>query len=77
VYTVPNRIVKYRVLAKICGCLVRRDIGKNERVEGQEFLHTAEGLTGYLSSATVLRAEKSQEAFTSPNSFKIVNLEKE
>jgi hypothetical protein len=28
-------------------CHVRRDMGKSERVEGQECLHSADGPTGY------------------------------
>jgi len=47
----PNRISKHQVLSRL-NCHVRRDVGKSERVEGQESLHTAASPTGYLCSAT-------------------------
>jgi len=50
----PSRISKYRVLAQLGTCHIRRDIGKSERVEGQKSLYTAGGPTGYTCSATSL-----------------------
>ena len=44
----PNRFSKHRVLEHLCRGYVRRDIGKSERVEGQESLYTADGPTDYL-----------------------------
>jgi hypothetical protein len=41
----PNTTAKYQVLALISTRHFRRDIGKNERVEGQESLHTADAPT--------------------------------
>jgi hypothetical protein len=73
---VPNRIAKYQVLVQLCGCLVRRDVDKSERVEGQEFLHTADGPKRYLCLPTEISAEKSLEIFISPNSFQNCELGK-
>jgi hypothetical protein len=44
-------------------------MGKSERVEGQEFLHTADGPTDYLCSATVIPVQKSLVNFCSLNDF--------
>jgi len=49
----PNRISKYRVFAQLWNGHVRSDIGKSERVEGQESLHTAGGPTGYWRATRV------------------------
>jgi len=49
----PNRISTYRVLAQLWSCHVWRDVGKSERVEGQESLHTAGGSATYWYSANV------------------------
>jgi hypothetical protein len=38
-------------------------------VEGQESLHTADGPTSHLCSATLLSGEEGLETFISPNSF--------
>jgi len=43
----PNRISKYRVLTQLLSCKVWRDMGKSERAEGQESLHTAGGSAHY------------------------------
>ena len=48
----PNRVSKDKVLAQLGSFYVRRDVGKSERVERQESLHTMVGPTGYLYSAT-------------------------
>jgi len=37
----PNRVSKHKDLAQLCSGHVRRDMGKSERAEGQESLHTA------------------------------------
>jgi hypothetical protein len=44
----PNRISKYQVLALLGNDEIRRGMGKGERVEGQDALHTMNGATGYL-----------------------------
>jgi len=43
----PNRISKYRVLTQFLSCHVWRDMGKSERAEGQEILHTARHSADY------------------------------
>jgi hypothetical protein len=50
----PNRISKYQVVAQLGSCHVRRDMGKSERVGGQDSLHTTGGSSGFLRSATVV-----------------------
>jgi len=48
----PNRISKYQVLTQLLSCHVWGDVGKSERDEGQESLHTAGGsadcMFGYI-----------------------------
>jgi hypothetical protein len=44
-------------------------MGKSDMVEGQESLHTADGPTDYLCSATVILAEKNLVNFSSLNDF--------
>jgi hypothetical protein len=39
----PNRISKYSVLTQLLSFHVWRNMGKGERAEGQESLHTAGG----------------------------------
>jgi len=48
----PKRISKYQVLALLGNGQVRTDMGKSESVEGQDTLHTMDGPTSYLCSAT-------------------------
>jgi hypothetical protein len=43
----PNRISKFQVLTQLLSCHVWRDMGKSERVEGQESLHTVGGSADY------------------------------
>jgi hypothetical protein len=43
-----SRISKYRVLAQLGICHIRRDMGKSERVEGQKSLYTAGSPIGYI-----------------------------
>jgi hypothetical protein len=45
---------KHHVLAQVGRGHVRREMGKNERTEGQKSLHTTGGTTGYLCLAKLL-----------------------
>jgi len=42
---------------------------KSERVEGQEFLHTADGPPDYLCSAIVISVQKGLVNFSPTNQF--------